>query len=122
MIHNREEGSSEYMKNNKKVAALITSMSLCMTGCGAKEQANVETEDIATNTSVDSGVDRETIYQVLLLQGLTFGDYNGSVLVADLKKRGDIGIGTFEGLNGEMIAVDGMVYHGRIESYYHKAA
>lgn len=38
MIHNREEGSSEYMKNNKKVAALITSMSLCMTGCGAKEQ------------------------------------------------------------------------------------
>ena len=39
MIHNRGEGSSEYMKNNKSVAALITSMSLCMTGCGAKEQA-----------------------------------------------------------------------------------
>ena len=39
MIHNRGEGSSEYMKNNKKVAALITSMSLCMTGCGAKERA-----------------------------------------------------------------------------------
>ena len=32
------EGSSEYMKNIKRVVALITSMSLCMTGCGAKEQ------------------------------------------------------------------------------------
>ncbi|SNU05233.1 hypothetical protein SAMN06297422_10389 [Lachnospiraceae bacterium] len=39
MIHNRGEGSSEYMNNNMRVAALITSMSLCMTGCGAKKQA-----------------------------------------------------------------------------------
>ena len=110
MMHKLGGGSSENMKNIKKVVALITSMTLCMTGCGAKGQANVETEDIATNTSVYSGVDRETIYQVSLLQGLTFGDYNGSVSVADLKKRGDIGIGTFEGLNGELIAVDGKVY------------
>ena len=36
-----------HIKNIKKVVALITSMILCMTGCGAKEQANVETEDIA---------------------------------------------------------------------------
>ena len=87
MMHKLGGGSPENMKNIKKVVALITSMTLCMTGCGAKEQANVETEDIATNTSVDSGVDRETIYQVSLLQGLTFGDYNGSVSVVDLKKR-----------------------------------
>jgi acetolactate decarboxylase len=108
------EGSSEFMKNIKKAVALIISMSLCLTGCGAKEQAAVETEEIdtniSTNTSIASEYDRETIYQVSLLQGLTFGDYNGSVSVADLKKRGDIGIGTFEGLNGELIAIDGKVY------------
>ena len=98
------------MKKIKRVVALITSMCLCLTGCGVKKQADVETEEITNNTSIDSEYDRETIYQVSLLQGLTFGDYNGSVSVADLKKRGDIGIGTFEGLNGELIAIDGKVY------------
>ena len=98
------------MKKIKRVVALITSMCLCLTGCGAKKQADVETEEISNNTSIDSEYDRETIYQVSLLQGLTFGEYNGSVSVADLKKRGDIGIGTFEGLNGELIAIDGKVY------------
>lgn len=44
MMHKLGGGGSENMKNIKKVVALITSMILCMTGCGAKEQANVETE------------------------------------------------------------------------------
>ena len=98
------------MKKFGKVVALITVVSLCLTGCGAKEQAKDNTEEAATNTNAVAEYDRETVYQVSLLQGLTFGDYHGSVSVADLKKRGDIGIGTFDGLNGELIAVDGKVY------------
>ena len=98
------------MKKFGKVVALITAISLCLTGCGAKEQTKDATEETATNTSAVAEYDRETVYQVSLLQGLTFGDYHGSVSVADLKKRGDIGIGTFDGLNGELIAVDGKVY------------
>ena len=38
MMHKLGGGSLENMKNIKKVVALITSMTLCMTGCGAKEQ------------------------------------------------------------------------------------
>ena len=98
------------MRKFFKVMALITSLALCFTGCGASEQATEEKEEVATNTSTEPEYDRETVYQVSLLQGLTFGDYHGSVSVADLKKRGDIGIGTFDGLNGELIAVDGKVY------------
>nr|MCR4922966.1 acetolactate decarboxylase [Lachnospiraceae bacterium] len=63
--------------------------------------------------------DRDTMFQVSLLQGLTLGDYEGSVSVADLKEKGDIGIGTFDGLNGEMIVLDGTVYRadgeGKVE-------
>ena len=55
-------------------------------------------------------VNSEVINQVSLLQGLTFGDYTGSVTVAELKKMGDIGIGTFDKLNGELIMLDGVVY------------
>ena len=53
---------------------------------------------------------RDVIYQVSLLQGLTYGDYRGSVTIKELKEHGDIGIGTFNGLNGELIMLDGDVY------------
>ena len=53
---------------------------------------------------------RETIYQVALLQSLTQGYYDGIILVSELKQHGDTGIGTFEGVNGEMIVLDGKVY------------
>lgn len=51
-----------------------------------------------------------TLYQVSLLQALTYGDYSGSVLVGELKEHGNTGIGTFDGLNGELIMLNGKVY------------
>lgn len=54
--------------------------------------------------------DRETIYQIALLQSLAMGYFDGSITVKDLKTHGDTGIGTFEGLDGEMIVLDGVVY------------
>lgn len=54
--------------------------------------------------------DKETVYQVALLQSLAMGYFDGSISVKDLKTHGDTGIGTFEGLNGEMIVLDGVVY------------
>ena len=53
---------------------------------------------------------RETIYHIALLQSLAMGYFDGSISVKDLKTHGDTGIGTFEGLNGEMIVLDGVVY------------
>ena len=53
---------------------------------------------------------RDVMYQVSLLQGLTYGDYCGSVTAAELKEHGDIGIGTFDKLNGELIMLDGVIY------------
>ena len=51
----------------------------------------------------------ESIYQVALLQSLAQGYFDGSMTVGDLKTHGDTGIGTFDGLNGEMIVLDGVV-------------
>ena len=45
-----------------------------------------------------------------MLQSLVQGYYDGIITVGELKKHGDIGIGTFEGVNGEMIVLDGVVY------------
>ena len=53
---------------------------------------------------------RDVIYQVSLLQGLTNGDYYGSITVGVLKQHGDTGIGTFNSLDGELVLLDGKVY------------
>ena len=52
----------------------------------------------------------DEIYQVSLLQSFMHGEYEGFVTVGDLKAHGDTGLGTFNGANGEMIFIDGVVY------------
>ena len=48
------------------------------------------------------------MYQVSTLQALALGYTRAVITVGELKKHGDIGLGTFEDVNGEMIFIDGM--------------
>ena len=65
---------------------------------------------IIFNTASAAPHDRETLYQVALLQAFAMGYFDGSVTVKDLKTHGDTGIGSFDKLNGDMIFLDGVVY------------
>ena len=65
---------------------------------------------VACSSAYAATADRETIQQVALLQSLAQGYFGGTVTVKQLRSVGDIGIGTFKGLNGEMIVLDGTVY------------
>jgi acetolactate decarboxylase len=62
---------------------------------------------------VPTPVDRETLYQVSTIDALMQGVYGGVEPVGELKKHGDFGIGTFDGLDGEMIVLDGVVYQAK---------
>jgi acetolactate decarboxylase len=72
------------------------------------------------NTSLDSLVGaalREymlssprRMYQISTSTALVEGVYAGSVLSSILLENGDFGLGTFEGLDGEMIILDGEIY------------
>lgn len=53
------------------------------------------------------------IYQVATLQSLILGYFKKVIDVEELLKHGDIGLGTFENVNGEMIVVDGHCYQAR---------
>lgn len=55
----------------------------------------------------------QKVYQVSTLDALMQGYFNGTVTVEELLKHGSYGIGTFEGLDGEMIVQDGKVFDGR---------
>lgn len=52
----------------------------------------------------------DRIVQIAPLERLSAGGYDGTATVADIKRTSDFGIGTFEGLDGEMIMLDGIVY------------
>ena len=68
---------------------------------------------IRIDVSADEGYpmnERDELFQVSILQALSLGDYHGSVTVEEFKTHGDMGLGTFDRLNGEMVMVDGAVY------------
>ena len=56
---------------------------------------------------------QHTLYQVSTATALVEGIYQGAVQVATLREHGDLGLGTFEGLDGEMVVVDGHVFQVR---------
>ena len=84
---------------NKKIIFALVIMGLL-----AVSAANAQNSLILNNNGDDS------MYQVSLMQAFMHGEYDGVITVGDLKKHGDIGLGTFEGVNGEMIILDGVVY------------
>ena len=55
----------------------------------------------------------ERVYQVSTLQALSLGYTRPVVNVRELLKHGSTGLGTFEGVNGEMILLDGECYQAK---------
>jgi acetolactate decarboxylase len=60
--------------------------------------------------STASAVDKKTLYQVAPFNTFSAGAYSAFVSYGELAKHGDFGIGTFDNLNGEMVALDGKFY------------
>jgi acetolactate decarboxylase len=58
-------------------------------------------------------IEHHSIFQVSTSGALVQGLYQGCVSVADLRRHGDLGLGTFEDLDGEMILLDGRCYQAR---------
>ncbi|CCG41487.1 acetolactate decarboxylase [Magnetospirillum molischianum] len=50
------------------------------------------------------------LYQVSLLNALMLGVYDGEVTIGELSRHGDLGLGTVNGLDGEMVAIDGRFF------------
>jgi acetolactate decarboxylase len=50
------------------------------------------------------------MYQISTSTALVEGVYGGSVPSSTLLENGDFGLGTFEGLDGEMVTLDGEIY------------
>lgn len=56
---------------------------------------------------------KNMLYQVSTLNALMLGHYDGAISCGELLSYGDTGIGTFDALDGEMIALDGKIYQAK---------
>jgi len=65
---------------------------------------------ICTSGCSSSSKDKDVLFQTSMLSVLSEGVYDGDVTFKDLKEHGDFGIGTLNGLDGEMVAMAGEFY------------
>jgi acetolactate decarboxylase len=54
--------------------------------------------------------DRDTVYQLAPFLYILSGNYDGTITAAQFKAAGTLGIGTFDGLDGEAVLLDGVLY------------
>ena len=52
----------------------------------------------------------DVLFQVSTINALLEGIYDGEITFKELKRHGDLGLGTFNALDGEMIMLDGKIY------------
>ncbi len=76
----------------------------------------------AADAGSDYGLERETVHQISILSALLEGQYDGLATFEELKKYGDTGIGTFEGLDGEMVELDGKYYQVKADGVAYPVA
>src|SRR5437899_1705471 len=62
-------------------------------------------------------VSHSTLYQVSTATALVEGIYQGAVRVRTLREHGDLGLGTFENLDGEMVIIDGHFFQVRSDGF-----
>lgn len=80
----------------KKTTALTFLQTICFLFCG-----NVYGGDVTQ---------KDTLTQISTYQGLMESILDGETPIKDLKQYGDFGLGTYNGLDGEMLVIDGFFY------------
>lgn len=62
------------------------------------------------------------LFQASTIGALLDGAYDGDLSFSELAEHGDLGLGTLNGLDGEMIALDGAFYRADVEGAIHRVA
>lgn len=65
------------------------------------------------------GDEDQTTFQTSTVNALMEGASTGDMTMGQLKSHGDFGLGTFDGLDGEMIELDGKVFQVRADGHAH---
>jgi acetolactate decarboxylase len=73
------------------------------------------------HAGLSTGGGPHELFQVSTIEALLHGAYDGDVTVAELTGRGDLGLGTFNALDGELVLADGILYRAAHDGSVHPA-
>ncbi len=65
---------------------------------------------------------KNTLTQISTIDALLVGAYDGQMTLAELSRHGNFGLGTFNSLDGEMIALDGEIWQAKSDGTLHRPA
>jgi acetolactate decarboxylase len=68
------------------------------------------------------GHGHHVLFQASTIGALLDGGYDGDLTFAELAAQGDLGLGTLNGLDGEMIALDGRFYRADVDGIVNEVA
>jgi acetolactate decarboxylase len=63
---------------------------------------------------------KNTLTQISTIDALLAGAYDGQMTLAELSRHGTFGLGTFNALDGEMIALDGEIWQAKSDGTLHR--
>lgn len=119
-----DAGRRSAMKDGKKAggkAGMVREWTCILLLCAACTAGGFAAGFLWANPGSE-GVDRETLFQVSTFGALMEGDYHGRVAFSELRKHGDFGIGTFDALDGEMVAIGGRYFQVTADGLVHPVA
>jgi len=102
------------------IIGLLALLLVTAAGCGSSSKPPESGADLRLGTS--SAGPYDTVYQVSTINALLQGVYDGDVSCGQLQRQGNLGLGTFDNLDGEMVVLDGQVWQVRADGTVHPAA
>jgi acetolactate decarboxylase len=61
--------------------------------------------------------EHHALFQASTIAALLEGNFEGDVTIEELGGHGDLGLGTLNGLDGEMIVIDGQFFHADVDGF-----
>lgn len=102
---------------NKNIKILIVAISVLSLSCKDNSQEG-KTDDISKTKPIAEKLDltaqvEDTFYQYSIWFAFVNKIFDGELKVRELKTHGDIGLGSFDFLDGELVMLDGVAYRIR---------
>ena len=75
---------------------------------------------MAVDVDLALGLHGGVAFQTSTVAALFDGAYDGDLTVGELLRHGDLGLGTFDALDGEMVVVDGEAWRADVDGHLHR--
>ncbi|MFC0212254.1 acetolactate decarboxylase [Paenibacillus chartarius] len=94
------------------VAVLAVASVTTISAFAAEKDATAAKPAKAVEQSQDKGANKKdnTLFQYSTINALMQGQFDGELSLGEVAKHGDTGLGTFNGVNGELTQIDGKFY------------